>query len=99
MIWAFGHAGFDQSARAFRSAAQRRFVASMIAFRPAALSFRFLRGTLDEGTPACFLDAAHLFRWAAAILARAAADIRCLTGMGVLPSGALGFNIWRSSAI
>ena len=71
----------------------------MIAFRPAALSFRFLRGTLDEATPACFLDAAHLFRWAAAILARAAADIRCLTGMGALPSAALGLNIWRSSAI
>jgi hypothetical protein len=49
--------------RAFRSAAQRRFVASMIAFRPAALSFRFFRaGAVDEAAPACFLPAAHLFR-------------------------------------
>jgi hypothetical protein len=85
---------------AFRDAAQRRFVASMIAFRPAALSFRFLRaGAEDEAAPACFLAAAHLFRWAAAILDRAAEDIRRPTGVGALPSVALGFNIWRSSAI
>jgi hypothetical protein len=35
--------------RAVRRAAQRRFVASMIAFRPAALSLRFFRaGAVDE---------------------------------------------------
>ena len=85
---------------AFRTSAQRRFVASMIALRPAALSFRFLRtGAVDEVAPACFLAAAHLFRWAAAILERAAADIWRPTGVGALPSVALGFNIWRSSAI
>jgi hypothetical protein len=85
---------------AFRDAAQRRFVASMIALRPAGLSFRFLRtGAVDEAAPDCFLAAAHLFRWAAAILARAAADILRPTGVGPLPSGALGFNIWRSPAI
>ena len=75
-------------------------MASIIAIRPAALSFRLLRaGTLDEAAPVCFLDSAHLFRWAAAILARAAADILRLTGVGALTSVALGFNIWRSSAI
>ena len=98
MISAFGHAGFDQRDCAFRSAAQRRFVASMIALRPAALSFRFLPAKL-VGAADCFLAAAHLFRWAAAILARAAEDILRPTGAGALPSLALGFNIWRSSAI
>jgi hypothetical protein len=79
MISAFGHAGFDHRACAFRNAAQRRFVASMIAFRPAALSFRFLRaGAAGGAVPPCFLAAAHRFRCAAAILARAAADIRCV---------------------
>ena len=72
----------------------------MIALRPAALSFRFFRaGPTGEAAPDCFLTAAHLFRWAAAILARAAADILRRTGVGVLPSVAFGFNIWRSSAI
>ena len=90
----------DQRDCFFRNAAQRRFVASMIAFRPAALSFRFSRaGSVGEAGPDCFLAAAHLFRWAAAILERAAADIRRPTGVGPLPSVALGFNIWRSSAI
>jgi len=98
MISAFGDAGFDQRDCAFRRAAQRRFVASMIAFRPAVLSLRFLWAG-EVGEAASFLDAAHLFRWAAAILARAAADIRRLTGVGALPSVAVGFNIWRSSAI
>ena len=47
---------------AFRNAAQRRFVASMIALRPAALNFRFPRaGTVDEAAPVSFLDSAHLF--------------------------------------
>jgi hypothetical protein len=85
---------------AFRNAAQRRFEASMIALRPAALSLRFLRpGAAGEAAPVCFLATAHLLRWAAAILERAAADIWRPTGVGALPSGALGFNIWRSSAI
>jgi hypothetical protein len=97
MISAFGHAGFNQRGCAFRNAAQRRFVASMIAFRPAALSLRFLRAGAP-GEAACLLDAARLFRWAAATLARAAADILRLTGVGALPSVALGFSIWRSSA-
>jgi hypothetical protein len=47
----------------------------------------------SEGAAACFLDAAPLFRWAAAILAGAAEDILRLTGVGAVPSGALGFNI------
>jgi hypothetical protein len=72
----------------------------MIALRPAALTLRFLRaGALDDAVPDCVLAASHLFRWAAAILARAAADILRLTGVGALPSVVLGFNIWRSSAI
>jgi hypothetical protein len=53
-----------------------------------------------SGRRSCLLlDAARRFRWAAAILARAAADILRLTGVGALPSGVLGLNIWRSSAI
>ena len=85
---------------AFLNAAQRRFVASIIAFRPAALSFRFARaGAVDEAAPVCFLDSAHLFRWAAAILARAAADILRLPGDRAAPSLALGVSIWRSSAM
>ena len=100
MISAFGHAGFDQRDCAFRSVAQRRFVASMIALRPAALSLRFFRaGAEDKAAPDCFLAAAHLFRWATPILARAPADIRRLTGVGALPSVEVGFNIRRSSAI
>ena len=48
---------------AFRNATQRRFVASMIALRPAALNVRFFRVRVPgEGAPACFLAAAHLFR-------------------------------------
>jgi hypothetical protein len=59
----------------------------MIAFRPAVLSFRFFRaGVVDEVVPDCFLAAAHLLRWAAAILARAAADIRCFLGAGAVLS-------------
>jgi hypothetical protein len=82
-------------ASAFRNAAQRRFVASAIALRPAALSLRFLRaGAVREAAPDRFLDPAHLFRWAAAIRARAAADIpRRFFVAGAVPSVALGFNI------
>jgi hypothetical protein len=48
---------------AFRIAAQRRFVAWMIALRPAGLSFRFFRaGAVAEAGPERFLAAAHLFR-------------------------------------
>jgi hypothetical protein len=71
----------------------------MIAFRPAALSYRLLRVGVDDAVPDCVLSAAHLMRWAAAILARAAADILRLTAVGALPSVVLGFNIWRSAAI
>ena len=72
----------------------------MMALRPAALSLRFLRaGVVDEAAPDCFLAAAHLLRWAAAILARAAADIRRLLGAGAVLSVVLGLNIWRSSAM
>lgn len=72
----------------------------MIAFRPAALSFRFIRvGAVDVAGPDCFLVAAHLFRWAAAILARAAEDIRRLNGAGAVLLVVLGLNIWRSPAI
>jgi hypothetical protein len=40
-----------------------RLAASMTAFRPAALSLLLLReGAVNEGDPACFLAAAHLFR-------------------------------------
>jgi hypothetical protein len=85
---------------AFRNAAHRRFVASIIALRPAALSFRFVRaGAVDEATPVCFLDSAHLFRWAAAILARAAADILRFPGARAAPSLAVGVSMWRSSAM
>jgi hypothetical protein len=72
----------------------------MIAFRPAALSLRFLRaGAMAEAAPDCFLDSAHRFLWAAAILARAAADIRRFLGAGAVLSVVRGLNIWRSSAI
>jgi hypothetical protein len=72
----------------------------MIALRPAALSFRFLlAGVGDEVARACFLASAHLFRCAAAILERAAAGILRPPDVGALPSVALRFNIWRSSAI
>jgi hypothetical protein len=86
-------------------AAHRRFVASIIAFRPAALSFRFLRTgedvVSDVDTIARF--AANLFRCAAAILARAAADIRrrfVMDAEEAAPSFAgPPLNICRSSAI
>jgi hypothetical protein len=90
--------------RAARTTAHRRFVASIVAFRPAALSFRFLRtgtGVLSDPAPARF--AAHLFRWAAAILARAAADIRRRFVVGADDSDpsllGLPLNNCRSSAI
>ena len=72
----------------------------MIAARPAALSLRFFRAGMDEAAPACFLAAVHLFRWAAAILARAAADIaRRFFGASVVPLVPSGLDIWRRSAI
>jgi hypothetical protein len=76
----------------------------MIAFRPAALSLRFLRAGADvlsdPAPPARFT--AHLFRCAAAILARAAADIRRRLVVGAEDSApsllAPPLNICRSSA-
>jgi hypothetical protein len=93
--------GLDQRDYPFRNAAQRRFVASMMALRPAALSFRFFRaGAADEAAPACFLASAHLFRCAAAILARAVADIlRLFVGACPAPSAAAEPCVFRSSAI
>jgi hypothetical protein len=67
----------------------------MIAFRPAALSLRFFRaGAAFGAAPDSFLRLAHLFRWAAAMRARAAADIlrRCLLA-ATPPFGA--FVPWR----
>ena len=85
--------------------AQRRFVASTIARRPAALSLRVFRvgsgATFDVG-PDCFLDAAHLFRCAAAILARAARDIlrlRLAGGAGAAGSMRLLLSTWRRATI
>ena len=47
----------------------------MIALRPAALSLRFFwADAVDEAAPACFLELAHLFRWAAAILGKQGAE-------------------------
>ena len=85
----------------FRNAAQRRFVASMIAFRPAALRLRFLpAGAVGEAAPACFLVSAHLFRWATAILARAVPGIlRRFIGPCVTPSDPPGPSRFRSSPI
>jgi hypothetical protein len=76
-------------------------VASVIALRPAALSFRFLRtGAVDEVAPACFLAAAHLFRWAPAILERAAADsLRLFVGARPEPSARAEPCMFRSSAM
>ena len=55
-------------------AAQRFFVAAMIAARPAALSFRFVffAGSAAMASP---FVAAHLFHWASAIAFRPAALI------------------------
>jgi hypothetical protein len=90
---------------AARTAAHRRLVASMIAFRPAALILRFLRTGADvpsDPAPPARL-AAHLFRCAAAILPRAAADIRrrFLVGRDDSAPSLLAppLNICRSSAI
>jgi hypothetical protein len=85
-------------------AAQRRFVAATIARLPAALNFRFsLRGvgaaTADIFDPASRRVLAHRFRWAAAILARTAADIPRLFLVGGAPFGEVPPNICRSSAI
>jgi hypothetical protein len=85
----------------FRAAAQRRFVAAMMARRPAALSLRFfLTGAVDAPLE-FFRAAAHRCRCAAAILARAAADIlrRAFLGGGAAPSVALPVSCCRSSAI
>src|ERR1700693_5343016 len=58
-------------AAAARTNAQRFLVASMILFRPAALSFRFGFWASDlaacGAAPDCFLASAHLFRCASAM--------------------------------
>src|SRR5258708_4559336 len=54
-------------------AAHRFFVASEMAFRPAALIFRFFLGCATWGGSELFLIPAHLAFWAAAILRREAA--------------------------
>jgi hypothetical protein len=60
-------------------AAQRRLVASMILFLPAALSFRFGSGASRvadaDGDADCLFDSAQRFRWASPIRFRAAALI------------------------
>jgi hypothetical protein len=76
----------------------------MIALRPATLSFRFFRAGVGAEVapvaPACFLASAHLLRWAAAILARAAADIlRPFVGAGPVPPVPAEPCIFRSSAM
>jgi len=85
----------------FLRAAHRRLVASMIASRPAALNLRFVRtaGLAGAVAPVSPRALAHLSRCAAAILARAARDIRRrFFGAGAAPLLA-GLSIWRSSAI
>ena len=86
---------------AFRSAAQRRFVAVMMARRPAALSLRFFLSGAAGASLAFFRDAAHRLRWAAPILARAAADIFrfAFFGGGVAPSVDPPVRSCRRSAI
>ena len=92
---------FAAFAAAARTAAQRFFVASMILFRPSALSFRF--GFLATGSavlaamPDSFLAAAHLFRCASPIRSLAAALTfrRLPTGFGV----DCGAGVVRRSAI
>ena len=61
--------------RALWYAAQRFFVASRIAFKPAFDIFRFVGFAGPAGCACCFFCAAHLARCAAAILARPAALI------------------------
>ena len=53
--------------------AQRFFVASMMRFRPAALSFRFLVAGFADGASLTFFAAAYLLRCASAIRARVSA--------------------------
>src|SRR5436190_17652694 len=65
-------------------AAHRFLMAAMIAFRPAAESFRFL-GAAEVPAPDCRLESAHLLRCASAIRARLAALIfrrLCFSGSG-----------------
>ena len=76
----------------------------MIRRFPAALSLRFFRsgeGRASDALPDWFLEAAHLFRCAAAIRRRAAADILRLglEASGVAPPAEAPFNICRSSEI
>jgi hypothetical protein len=84
--------------------AQRFLVAAMIAALPAADNLRFALGAAFEvDGSAAFLDAAHLLRWASAILARAAAlNLRRFrVGASGVTAGSAGppSSITRSSAI
>jgi hypothetical protein len=82
VIWCYRHgrAGSRPAYVAFAASARfnahRFFVAAMIAFLPAAESFRFgLETTLGVAPADAALDAAHLFRCASAIAFLAAALI------------------------
>ena len=85
------------------NAAQRFFVASTMAFLPAALSFRFGLGAFGATGDEVFLDSAHLFRWASPMRFRAAALIfrRQPLGTSGVAAGSVGVpvSILRSSAI
>ena len=84
------------------NAAQRFFVASTIAFLPAALSFRFGLVACGATGDEVFLDSAHRFRWASPMRFRAAALMRRLpfrtSGVAAVAVGPPG-NMARSSAI
>src|SRR5207245_1021541 len=69
---AFARAGYAAAFFAL-TAAHRFFVASEMAFRPAALIFRFFLGFAACGGSELFLIPAHRAFWAAAILRREAA--------------------------
>ena len=98
--------GVEAFAASARFSAQRLLVASLIAFLPAALSFRFclagLGATSDDAGSASPLILAHLAFCAAAILRRPAALIFLLRAE--VPDSAPGsalppFSSWRSSSI
>ena len=100
---AFFSAGFFACFAAW-NAAHLFFVASEIAFLPAALILRFgFAVTVLDGDSASPLDSAHRFRWAAPIRFRAAALIfRCLPfGPSGVAAVAVGppWSMARSSAI
>jgi hypothetical protein len=86
------------------TASHRFFVAAMIAFLPAAESFRLgLGAAAGAGGSVAFLEAAHLLRWASPMRFRAAAPI--FRRLRVAGSGAAAGSVGppvsqaRSSAI